>query len=66
MGRIKVEFTGSEDADGEEEVKKEDSEGYHLDGQWRHQHGRHPNFPPPLGDWERGRSNRQSSWMGQG
>lgn len=27
----KKEFTGSEDVPGEEEVKKEDSEGYNLD-----------------------------------
>lgn len=32
MERMKVEFTGSEDAvRGEEEVKEEDPEGYNLD-----------------------------------
>lgn len=55
---------GSEDADGEEEVKKKDSEGYYLVGKWCHQCGRH--IPSPLSDWERGSSNRQSSRMGQG
>ena len=64
MERMKVEFMGSEDADGEEEVKKKDSEGYDLDGKWCHQCGRH--IPSPLSDWERGSSNRQSSRMGQG
>lgn len=66
MERMKVEFTGSEDAHGEEEMKKEGSEGYRLGGRWCHQHGRHPDSPPSLSDWERGHSNRQACGMGQG
>lgn len=67
MEATEVGFMGSEDADGEEGVKKEDFEFSRLDDQMESGavNMEDTDSPSPLSDWERGHSNRQLSGMRQ-